>query len=135
MNGRNQHEDLKLANAYLLKAQQARDRKIDFQISFSDYKRLKGRKKCFFTGVELIHFKETGTKQDNTYTLDRINSDLPYTKENTVPCSHWFNNFKNVIEKQEGDKLENFSNAIKGLGKVVKNWTFEEDYPDDNAED
>lgn len=124
MNGRDQHPDVELVMAYAKKAQRSRDRKIDFLLSFADYKKLRAKKKCFYTGWTLTNEYNGGTRDLTHFTLDRINSDLPYTKENTVVCCDWFNGLKNRIESLEGDKLDNFAMLQQSLTKVIINWQF-----------
>lgn len=103
-------DDLTLARKYLNKAQSSKDRGIPFTLSFADYKRLYNRKRCFYTGVLLEH--------DNNFSLDRIDSSIGYTKENTVPCDLAFNKLKGTVENPTF-KLDLFK-VNKAFNKVIK---------------
>lgn len=86
-----QHEDYLLSRAYTQKAQNSYKRGIDFMLSFQEFKRLKKKKRCAYTGVK---FEQEG---QNILTFDRIDGGLPYTKENTVVCTHAANQIKNDL--------------------------------------
>lgn len=88
-----------LAKKYIGKINDARSRHIDFTLSFNDYKNLLKRTKCYYTGVTLVPGTATGTQPDNAFTLDRKDSNVGYTKENTVPCSNRVNQIKSAFNK------------------------------------
>lgn len=83
-----EHEDLKFSMMYKNKASNARQRKIDFNLSFSKFKSLKKTKTCYFTGLTLT--------KDN-HTIDRVNSAEGYTSKNSVACEDSVNRLKNIL--------------------------------------
>jgi hypothetical protein len=91
------------ARKYAVKFQNAAKRGIDFDLSFTDMKKLLKQKKCFYTGVDLVFGEdENGNTQPNQWTLDRVDNNIGYTKQNTVVCSHIANQWKcKAIESPE----------------------------------
>jgi hypothetical protein len=100
-------QDITLAKRYCAKVESCVARKIEFRLSLADFKRLTNRKTCYFTGVTLTR---------KNFTLDRVNNEKGYTKDNTVPCSQDFNTFKSSIESTAS------SLDLDLLNKAVKNW-------------
>jgi hypothetical protein len=82
-------DDLTLCRAYAQKADFSVSKNIFFGLTLADYKRLRKRKRCYFTNIEL---------NNKNFSLDRVDNSKGYTKENTVPCSKDFNTFKSHIE-------------------------------------
>lgn len=85
------HTDCAIAKSYCTKAKNSIDRGIEFDLSFSEYKTLKSKKRCFYTGIK---FEADGL---NKQTIDRIDSSKPYTKENSVSCLYQVNALKNAL--------------------------------------
>lgn len=101
--------DLQLAQMYLSKARSARDRGIDFSLTFAQFKKLRNTKTCFYTGVRL-------TKSN--FSIDRINAALPYSKDNSVACCEKFNRAKGMLENPNlGISL---STVARGLIKMLE---------------
>ena len=92
----NGNPDVRLAAMYARKASDALDRGIGFTLSFSEYKKLKSRKTCYYTGYPFKTTKKNATN-DDLMTLDRIDSDVGYTVENTVVCLKSVNAIKNTL--------------------------------------
>ena len=109
--GAEQHEDYIVSKAYLHKAQSSYRRGIGFLLSFSEFKRLKNKKRCAYTGVK---FEEEG---QNKLTLDRIDSSLPYTKDNTVACTHAANQIKNNLFE---DPVRENIVSVKQVARMIK---------------
>jgi len=109
--------DVKAAKKYLSKANSAKTRGLEFDISFAEYKSLIHKKKCFFTGIDVYPSDGISIKT-NTLTIDRIDSRLGYVSGNCVACSDYFNNLKAVIENDSNDL--GFKDFIKGAEKLKK---------------
>lgn len=92
------HPDVKLAMDYTRKSRSAKDRGIDFTLTFTEFKNLNRQKKCFYTGVTLTKATNTGQLRNTDGTLDRVDHRKGYTKENTVMCCHAANYIKSLIE-------------------------------------
>ena len=95
------HGDLAMARAYVQKAQSAKDRGIDFQLSFNRYRTLRRTKKCWYTGAALEG------RGPNAKSLERIDSSLPYTDENTVACRRDINTAKAQLTAADIIKMAN----------------------------
>lgn len=99
-----EHEDVILAESYLMKRKNAVGRGIDFKLSFPDYKRLKKKKTCHYTGISFSKEKHSDFQQ----TIDRKDSNIGYTKENCVVCCLLVNRLKeNLTEGERKTKLTN----------------------------
>jgi hypothetical protein len=80
----------------------ARDRRIDFNISESDFIELLS-KPCHYCGIGPSNIKKTKyCKEGFTYSgIDRVNSSIGYNKENCVPCCDKCNKAKLAMTKEE----------------------------------
>lgn len=103
--------DFFYARKYINKASSSADRKLDFTLTFAEYKALCKKRRCYFTGLSISHEK-------NTFTLDRIDSSKGYALDNTVACHIDFNKFKSLIENK--DLPLTLNNCIKGLNRWEK---------------
>ena len=83
--------ELEIAKKYVNKARSSHDRGIEFNLSFSKYKRLLKAERCYYTGVR---FTDAG---DFKMTIDRIDASKGYTDENTVACTTKFNFAKGCL--------------------------------------
>lgn len=92
------HPDVKVALDYARKESGARERGLDFTLTFHEFKTLQRQKKCFYTGVTLTKSNGSGQLRSTDRTLDRIDHRKGYTKENTVACCHAANVVKSMIE-------------------------------------
>lgn len=109
--------DQKLANKYLRKIDNARSRKIEFNLTFSEYKRIMTRKRCAYTGFPLT-MHTSGNPQGNDVTLERIDETKGYTFENCIAVSYTANNVKSVFENT-GAPL-NVDDAIRMFANIDK---------------
>ena len=83
--------DTYVATKYLGKLQSAMTRGIEFKLTLDDMKRLLKQKKCYYSGVTMT------TDGDLQVSLDRKDSKLGYTKDNTVACCALANSLKNEL--------------------------------------
>lgn len=108
-------DDIALAEYYILKVKSSKKRGIPFELTLSEFKQLLKKKRCHYTREVLIH----QPNQRNTYTLDRIDNKLGYTKANTVPCARWVNQMKNeLFENPLSEFLTDMKTLLKVLGKI-----------------
>jgi hypothetical protein len=106
--------DLQLADYYVKKFKNARERNIEFTLTLADLKKLLKKKTCYYTGQSLNF-----TGGENVFTLDRVDSKKGYTKENTVQCAGWVNRFKNeVFENTKSKTYITKENLFKILSKI-----------------
>lgn len=83
--------DTYVALKFIAKQQNAIQRGIDFTLTLNDMKKLLKTKRCYYSGVLLE------LEGDLRLTLDRIDSTLGYTPENTKSCAKIVNDIKNEI--------------------------------------
>lgn len=85
----------------------AKERKIEFNLSISDMRKLMLAKKCAYTGMELTDDNTPQGQADfpNKRTLDRIDSNKGYVRGNVVACSHIINKIKNYACENENGSL------------------------------
>lgn len=111
--------DLMVANRFRHKYKNAKDRGIDFTLSFRSMKNLLEAKKCYYTGITLTFpdSSEDKSLKATDLTIDRIDSSKGYVSGNVVACSHAFNQLKSQFE---GAGLIGIKTACKAFGKVMK---------------
>lgn len=80
--------DLLVAKKLLHLAQSAKDRNLDFNLTFKTVKKLLTVKRCYYTNIE---FEETGA---NSRTIDRVDASLGYVEGNVVACTQTINGKK-----------------------------------------
>jgi len=92
-------DDKNIAIKYLAKIQYCVDKKIEFNLSFYEFKRLITAKYCKYTGTLLTH-RPPGKKNMNSsdVTIDRVDNKVGYVTGNVVACCHAYNSFKGVLE-------------------------------------
>jgi hypothetical protein len=93
--------DLYCAKHLTWKAENAKKRGIEFDLSFQSMKNLMKAKRCFYTGIILT--KSTGKEANGELrlsdaTIDRIDGTKGYVKGNVVACCHAANQMKNQFE-------------------------------------
>lgn len=91
-------DDIRIAEMYLAKRCSATDRKIEFDLSFDQYKKLLNVKVCGYTGIKLTPGQKNKTLRMTDRTIDRLDSSKGYTAENCIVCSHGANQFKGYLE-------------------------------------
>lgn len=109
------HPDYALAKQYINKAMSCTKRGIDFQLSLNEYKAIKNKKSCFYTGIK---FDDTHL---NKLTIDRIDNKLGYTKDNSVACCQQVNALKNTLFECENRPTTINAKQLRRLAdKLVK---------------
>jgi len=88
-NSKGEPIDVAIARAYLGKQLSSKDRGIDFELGFLEFKSLVSSRNCYFTGLPL---------NENTFSIDRIDASKGYTAANSVACHTTFNSLKGMIE-------------------------------------
>lgn len=73
---------------------------------------LQQNKKCFYSEIEILH--NVGCYQYNSISVERLDPDLGYTKDNVVLCAYSINSFKGCMsEKQFKDFLKEVVPSLK----------------------
>jgi hypothetical protein len=91
--------DLYAAKHLVWKAENAKKRGIEFNLTVASMKNLLSAKRCFYTGIGLT--KSTGKEDElklSDFTIDRIDGSKGYVKGNVVACCHAANQMKNQFE-------------------------------------
>lgn len=83
--------DLTVAKKMLHLAQSAKDRNLDFNLTFKTVRRLLTVKHCYYTNVE---FDESIPNGPNCRTIDRIDASIGYVENNVVACTQEINSKK-----------------------------------------
>ncbi len=91
------YSDLEIADRLIKTSKSARERKLDFNLSFRTMKRLMNTKKCFFTNVIM------NDKHENPFqrTIDRIDNSKGYVEGNVVACTRQINMRKGSLNVDE----------------------------------
>ena len=91
--------DVRIAQMYVNKANNAHARGLEFSISFSTYKNMMRAKRCKYTGITLTEQRIGAQSHRATdRTIDRIDASKGYINGNCVACSHAANQFKSNFE-------------------------------------
>jgi hypothetical protein len=89
--------DLYVAKKFAAKAQNARDRGLEFTISFMSMKNMLKAQKCYYTGLPMT--RQIGSVQRaSDITIDRIDASKGYIPGNVVACSYAANQLKSQVE-------------------------------------
>lgn len=103
-----QISDLEIAQKLIGLSASAKDRGIEFNLSFKKLKEVLSRKTCYYTGVR---FEETGP---NKMSIDRVNSQKGYVDGNIVACTTRINGKKKDLSFEDIEILYNKMKAFKG---------------------
>lgn len=109
--------DLYVARKLNSKAQNAKERGIEFKLTFQAMKNLLSAKKCYYTGISLTKGEGSAAAKASDLTIDRIDCEKGYEKGNVVACCHAFNQMKSYVEKSG---LQGIKVTQKAFGKVIK---------------
>lgn len=110
--------DLYVARKMESKANNARQRGIEFNLSFAAMRNLLRAKKCYYTGIPLTRPAKGGqTVRASDLTIDRIDSTKGYVHGNVVACCHAANQMKSFAE---GAGVAGLKAAEKIFSKSIK---------------
>jgi len=109
-------KDLTIAKKYLQKNQNAKRAGHSFELSFTEFKRLMNKKRCTYSGLELVDEKEKFCSR----TIDRIDATKGYISGNVEAVAFGINALKATIENPEHKMtLE----ALIKMAKTLKSQT------------
>jgi len=108
--------DIDIAARYVKKAEWAKEKGIEFSLSFFEYKKLSNRKRCAYSDIEFSEYVD-GKPVDSfsMKTLERIDNNLGYTYDNTTAVCYGVNVLKGNWENPNNQL------NIELVLKVVKN--------------
>jgi len=110
--------DLYVADKLRRKADDAKQRGIEFNMTFQSMKNILSAKKCYYTGFPIKRAKHGQSyAQPDDLTIDRIDCTKGYVKGNVVACSHAANQLKAQVEKAG---VPGFNMGIKVMKKAIK---------------
>lgn len=109
--------DLYVARKMQSKFNNARDRGIEFNLSFAAMRNLLRAKKCYYTGIPLTRAEKGAELRASDLTIDRIDNTKGYVHGNVVACCHAANNMKAMAE---GGGIAGLKAAEKIFSKSIK---------------
>lgn len=110
--------DMYVAKKLIAKSKNARERGIEFSMSFTAMRNILKAKHCYYTGIPLeLPVGDAANLKPNSLTLDRICSSKGYVKGNVVACSHEFNNMKARVDAAG---IYGMRMMVKAFGKAEK---------------
>lgn len=114
--------DVKLAKRYLDKSKNAQKRKLEFTLTFSDYKRLSKIKRCQYSGIVLVdEFSEDPGIAWRRRSLERVDNTKGYTRENTIVICQGINQFKSTWEDPTNPlDLKMVTKIVSNINKRLK---------------
>lgn len=112
--------DLYVARKLSSKANNARDRGIEFNLSFQAMKNLLSANKCYYTGIKINRPETAAPNKPDDLTIDRIDCSKGYVKGNVVACSFAANQLKSQFEKAGLLGLKAGENVFKKSIKRIK---------------
>lgn len=116
----NEPFDVVVSRKHLQLYKSAMSRGKEFNLTYSDVKRLLLRKKCAYTGVELTK-SDGDTVRQTDRTIDRIDSTKGYVRGNVVAVSHAANQMKEMIlEGQHSTIRHSFSELKRFVAALDK---------------
>ena len=105
--------DEEIAKMYLAKIQSSKDRKVDFELPFNEYKRLINTKFCGYTGIEFCDYENNIPKDRNRgRTIDRLDNTKGYISGNCVAVCNAANHIKSLWEDPQNPITEKLTTKI-----------------------
>ena len=109
-----------VAQRYLNKARNAQNRGLEFTLTLEDFSALMRNHICYYTHQKLVtQFTEADMTlrriPDNYMSIDRVNSDLGYTRDNVVVCAHSINLAKSRATAAEFKHLLSVAQLLGNL--------------------
>ena len=110
-------DDLKIAKKYTTKAGNAAASGHEFDMSFTEFKRLMLTKRCKYTGMVMTE-QEGPNPKSTDRTLDRYDNAEGYVHGNVYAVCHWVNQLKSTLEDPKNKiSAEHVSNVGRFLTK------------------
>jgi len=112
--------DIKFMKCYEHKYHSSLERKIEFKLTFAQFKKLLKTKYCFYTGKPLIYDFGVTDKQFNHVSLERLDSSKGYTKENTVAVCHGLNQLRSKLDLETHSNKFELIDVLNMVTKLVQ---------------
>lgn len=116
--------DLYCAMKLQRKAENARQRGVEFKMTFTMMRNILRAKKCYYTGLPLTRARDGKPIRGSDLTIDRVDNTIGYVPGNVVASSHAANSLKAMVESagMEGLKVGRhvFDKTIKRIEKAKK---------------
>ena len=114
--------DYQIAAKYVKKADQARNLKIKFDLTLSEFTKILKRKRCAYSGLP---FNNSKSERWFNLTIDRIDNKKGYVSGNVTAVCFGVNNFKALLENPENPfnetiLLRTLNNMKKIRGGIQK---------------
>lgn len=112
--------EVSVAIKFRNKVDNARERGLEFNLSFAEFRRIMASKRCAYTGVELT-FKENGPAakwKDSDLSIERIDNEKGYVSGNCVAVCHAANVLKSVFENPNA--FLKVDHAVKMFANIDK---------------
>lgn len=110
--------DMYTAKKLISKSKNARERGIEFNMTFTAMRNILSAKYCFYTGIPLeLPVGDAANLKPNSLTIDRICSSKGYVKGNVVACSNEFNQMKARVDSAG---IHGMVMMVRAFGKAVK---------------
>lgn len=93
--------ELEVSKKYFHLHKSATSRGIDFDLTLTDVRNLLKRKRCAYSGEEMVKgvpVQREGDQIPNALTIDRKNPNIGYVRGNVVSCTHTANQLKSTLE-------------------------------------
>jgi len=114
--------DLFVSSKYRDKANDAKVRGLEFNISFADFRRVWSKTKCEYTGIDMhLPALENGKQKPTNLTVERIDSRLGYITGNCIAVCYAANNIKSVFENPQATlDLDHAVRMFAKIGEMMK---------------
>lgn len=110
--------DLYVSSKYRDKANDAKNRGLEFSLTFAEFRRLFARTRCEYTGIDMNLPKlEGGVQVKTNLTIERIDNRLGYVSGNCIAVCYAANNVKSVFENPQSPL--NMEHAIRMFSKLA----------------
>lgn len=103
--------DVEIVKRYQSTIHSAESRNLEFNITFAEFKKIHNTKKCFYSGIRLVH--------GVNFTLDRVDNSLGYISGNVVACDKKINALKANLTIDQINLI--YKGVTKHLFKHLKN--------------
>lgn len=114
-----------VARRYMDKVQDAHRRAIQFTMTIEDFAALLRNRVCHFTGVPLtVDIGATSLQNrkipDNYVSIDRLDSNKGYTRDNVVVCAHSVNVAKSRLPEHQFKQIASIASLMSTISEEQK---------------